>query len=374
MRALVVALCAAALAAPAQATYHIAHISEVWVPAPGAEYVEIEMLAPGETEVGGSRLSIFSCDGTSVAPLITSVANDVPNGGTGVRWSMGTQAFADATGVTPDFIYPVPGILAGCGMVCWGKPGTPSNPAQYVDCLAYGNYTGTVPATVGMPNPNAPDNATQSLGRVGTSTPANDAVDFALGTPSPTNNTLSATTTTVPGGSTTSTTGGAPTTTTTFPPGFGQRLAGTRLLLKANPKSAAKKSLVLLARDAAIVAGDPTTSGGSLRLFTTTGDRFDATYPLAAGKWKPIGKAGAIRGRRYVDPAGAIRSIVVKDGKLIKVKGRGAQLGYSLAANPDPVQVILAVGPARYCLAFPGGAFTAGKKYAAGSAPPGTCP
>src|SRR5205823_5768412 len=112
--------------------------------------------------------------------------------------------------------------------------------------------------------------------------------------------------------------------------------------------------------------------GGSVRVFTTAGDAFDDTYPLPASKWKSIAKG---KGFKYVDTTGPIRLVIVKKGKLVKVTGAGGQLLHTLAANPDPVHVLIAAGTDGYCAAFARGRFTAGRKYiAAGSAPPGSCP
>ncbi len=75
------------------------------------------------------------------------------------------------------------------------------------------------------------------------------------------------------------------------------------------------------------------------------------------------------------DPAGPIKSVVVKSGKVAKAIGKGSGLGHTLAANPDPVTVLLAVGTQRDCMSFAGGKFVAGKKYlATNDPPPAACP
>ena len=133
--------------------------------------------------------------------------------------------------------------------------------------------------------------------------------------------------------------------------------------------------LVLVAKDTAIQLSDPTHLGGMLQVFTQTGDRFDTRYPLAPSRWKRIGKPGAPKGYRFTDAAGPIRSVIVKQAKIAKVLGKGAGLGHTLAANPDPVTVLLAVGAQRDCMSFAGGKFVAGKKYlATNDPPPAACP
>jgi hypothetical protein len=375
-----VALLAVLVPVRGHAVFHFANIDEIMSGVGGdttAQYVEIRMLLGGQGSVAHSRLTAFSCDGSSHAVLL-EVPNNVCPANTDGRWTMGTASWATATGVTPDFTFPTSAAFGNaCGMICWGAPGSlspPENPPtwdagmadNYVDCVAYGGYTGTRQTGDAAASLLAAGNGTMSLQR--TADNANDSTDFALAARTPANNGVCATTTT------TSVTTSSTVTTTSFPPGTGQPVAGTKLLLKANPSKAAKKLLMLVAKDAAIVAGDPTQLGGSLRVFTATGDGFDETYPLV-GHWKAIGKASAVKGYRFTDPTGPIKSVVVKQGKVARAIGKGAGLGHTLAANPDPVTVLLAVGAERDCMSFGGGKFVAGKKYlATGDPPPAACP
>ena len=164
-------------------------------------------------------------------------------------------------------------------------------------------------------------------------------------------------------------------TTTSFPAGADHPVAGTKLLLKASSTKPAKKAIGLIAKDAAIAAGDPTQLGGTLRVSTAAGDAFDDSYSLAPSGWKPIGRPGAVKGYRFTDPAGPITSVIVKRGKVAKAMGKGARLGHTLAADPDPVTVVLTVGAQRDCMSFGGGKFIAGKKYlATHDPPPAACP
>src|ERR1051326_3983644 len=234
MRAAVLLLLA--LPTLAGATFHMAVIDEVDVGVngdPQAEYVEVRMLADDQTSVAHTVLAFFTCDGLIIASAISDMPNKITNSGAGIRWSMGTQRFADITGVTPDFIFPAITNNAGhsylpCGMVCWGAPGVvPPNPPtwshtnrdNFVDCVAYGGYSGTRQTSDAARTTLAPGDGTNSLQRM--SDTGNDLDDFALASPTFTNNSASAaTTTTIPGGATTTTIVGAgATTTTTLPPG-----------------------------------------------------------------------------------------------------------------------------------------------------------
>jgi len=368
---------------PGQAIYHFANIDEIISGMggdPTAQYVEIRMLFGGQGSVAHSRLTAFSCDGSTHTVLV-EVPDNVCPANTDGRWTMGTTSWATATGVTPDFIFPASSAFGNaCGMICWGALGSglvpPQNPPTWdagvpdnylPDCVAYGGYSGTLQTGDAAASPLAAGNGTMSLQRMDDTN--NDSTDFDLAAPTPASNGVCSTTTTT--AVTTSTT----VTTTSFPPGSGQPITGTKLLLKANPSKAAKKALMLLAKDPAIVAGDPTKLGGSLRVFTTAGEAFDTPYPLGASHWKPIGKPGAPKGYRFTDPAGPIKSVVVKPGKVAKAIGKGSGLGHTLAANPDPVTVLLAVGTQRDCMSFAGGKFVAGKKYlATNDPPPAACP
>src|SRR5438093_6907441 len=203
-------LVAAALAvlAPARAfaAYHIAHISEIMSGIsgnPSVQYVEIRMDAPFQNVVGNTRLTVFDCTGTTATVLLTipdpSMGGTVPNQGGGRHWIMGTSTLAAATtpSVTPDFVM-MQGIPTTCGMVCWGGPADPmtftskdpsmwsaSVPDNYIDCVAYGPYTGPQrTACTGFPLvSDNPGDGTFSLTRN-----TNTCYDFSLACPTPTNN------------------------------------------------------------------------------------------------------------------------------------------------------------------------------------------
>jgi uncharacterized delta-60 repeat protein len=160
----------------------------------------------------------------------------------------------------------------------------------------------------------------------------------------------------------------------------GQRLAGRKLRLKDGPRPG-RRAVTVVSRDPTLALGsgagsadDPTLHGASLRIVALGGDGFDDTYDLPAGRWRYLGKPS--RGRGYLlRRTGPIRSIVVKSGKLLRLRGAGPQLGHSLGAEPEAVSVVLTIGAQRYCLTFAGGTFRAGRRYVAQDAPaPAACP
>jgi hypothetical protein len=192
--------------APARALFHIAHVHEVMSGAggdPSVQYVEIRMAAGGQNVTGNTRLTAFNCDG-STATVLLLVPSNVASAMTDDRFIMATTSFAAEAGITPDFTWDpnVTGNMpTACGMVCWGAPGiappaptwNASDPNQYVDCVAYGPYTGTTKTSThdgtppsGTPTTLTPGDGTFSLTR--TAFGGNNATDFALACPTPENN------------------------------------------------------------------------------------------------------------------------------------------------------------------------------------------
>src|SRR5262249_36203429 len=148
--------------------------------------------------------------------------------------------------IDPDFKFNIPsghpGIFPSCGMICWGSPIAPgsvppssptwdrTDPNNYIDCVAYGAYTGPTPTGYTSANSSTPGGGTMSLTR--NADAPFDSTKFALATPSPQNNggmagaftgstcpPTTTTSTTTPTGPTTTTTSTTtptgPTTTTT---------------------------------------------------------------------------------------------------------------------------------------------------------------
>jgi len=171
-----------------------------------------------------------------------------------------------------------------------------------------------------------------------------------------------------------------PTPVTTPPHVRGQVLPGSRLVLKVKPDRPGKSALFVLAKTNLLDStADPTRTGGTLRIVTASGDRFDTTYDLPSARWRPIGGPGASRGYKYRDAnlaSGPIRMVVIRKGRMLKAIGERGRLRYSLGADPNPVQVLLATGDAMYCLSFGGATtFHADRLYRAESAPaPARCP
>ncbi len=200
---IVIALAVSLPASPASAIVHLAEVHEIMVGAdgdPDVQFIEINMRLGGQNITNGSHLASFDSSGSFSSLLITFSGN-VPNGGDGVRWIVGTSEFESASGITADFVIPAsPGLPAGAGMVCLFEAFRDfTDPVGSVDCLAYGGagFTGSNPnsspseaATTG------PGDGAKSLTRI---VPASlfgaapwargdQANDFALRCPTPENN------------------------------------------------------------------------------------------------------------------------------------------------------------------------------------------
>ncbi|MEE8347055.1 MAG: hypothetical protein V3S20_06890 [Dehalococcoidia bacterium] len=138
-------------APPSQAAFHISEIDEVMTSYGGdtnVQFVEIEMLLAGQNITTNSVLGAFDASGNYLSDVLV-VPGDVVSGANR-RWLMATTQFQTVSGLTPDFIMPA-SLPTGGGMVCWGAPGlTPpapgswdhTNPNNYIDCVAYGTYSG----------------------------------------------------------------------------------------------------------------------------------------------------------------------------------------------------------------------------------------
>jgi len=152
-------------------------------------------------------------------------------------------------------------------------------------------------------------------------------------------------------------------------------IAGEKLVL-------AKRGLLVLSRDHSIdlgggkgSAGDPVVHGGSVRVLSIDGDVFDTTYDLPSAGWRYLEKKGAVVGYVYRGK-GAVRHVLLRAGKLLRIAGGGSGLGHTLGGNPDPVRVVVTLGARRLCTAFEGTSkFKEGKRFiSSASDAPTRCP
>jgi len=139
-------------------------------------------------------------------------------------------------------------------------------------------------------------------------------------------------------------------------------LTGKKATLKFNA-DVSRRSLKVSSKDKLIGLGagpgssdDPRNVGASLRVMTSAGDVFSASYILPAARWSLLGKADKPKGYKYKDSArevSNVRKVTIKAGKSLKVDIRG-ESALSIFASPDPLNVALTLGSQRMCSAFGG--------------------
>ena len=210
------AVLAATVAPSAHGAFHLIKVSEVF-PGTSADvntaFIELRMFEAGQNLVAGHNVDYYTASGTLLGSY--TIAGNVANGENQRAILIGDTAAAGA----PDFVVDQlgealhPGTTTG-GAVCFPD-------AQPADCVTWGGFT----PQAGFPNPqtaNAPvipdgSSLTRStapgcpnLLEAGDDTD-NSATDFAVGSPSPTNNS-------VPGPSGCGSAGGPPNTTITKGP------------------------------------------------------------------------------------------------------------------------------------------------------------
>jgi len=124
-------------------------------------------------------------------------------------------------------------------------------------------------------------------------------------------------------------------------------------------------------------ARDPVQHGAVLRIRSAAAG-FDQRFALPRTGWAYLGDPNQNRGYRYVGRgrSDVVRSVVVRDGRIVKLSGRGPNAGPGLATDPAPVDVVLILGNTRYCMLFGGRTSLAARgRFIAVAAPaPGSCP
>jgi hypothetical protein len=95
--------------------------------------------------------------------------------------------------------------------------------------------------------------------------------------------------------------------------------------------------------------------------------------------WFLVGKEGQNLGYKYKDSLllhGPVKALAVKTGKQLKLTAKGSGLSHTLVANPNPVDVVVTMGSARYCQRYGGTVvFKTPTSFTAKLAPaPSACP
>jgi hypothetical protein len=136
-------------AAPAEATFHLMSIREVYpgsVANPSAEYVELQMWAPGQNFIEGHVLRTYTAAGVATKTIPAKEVKGDANQSTIVFG--GNEFEAGFPGIVPDAFLNGADLLdpAG-GAVCW----------ENLDCVAWGSFSGMTTSPAGTLAPAIPD-------------------------------------------------------------------------------------------------------------------------------------------------------------------------------------------------------------------------
>ncbi len=188
------------LTAPAQASFHLMKVREVATnPAgPNSSYIELQMYAPGQNLVNGHAVTFYTATGTLLASF--ALTSNVANSDTQRTILIGDTATAGTPDFTYDQLSDAIQTYGPGGAACWDT----------VDCVSWGNFSGAgaLPSPVGTPAPAITDGSAlvrsiaPGCATLLESTDDTDtsSADFALGPPSPRNNTVTPTETACTGG------------------------------------------------------------------------------------------------------------------------------------------------------------------------------
>lgn len=153
--AVAVLVAAFVFASPAQASFHEIRITEIFPgtsQVPEAQFVELQMYSPNQTQTTGQKVIIYDESGIELAAF--TFPRDMPNGATQTHILVATPEAEDLFGVTSDLGMSDEIIPEG-GKVCWGTDGF------LVDCASWGGYMGGDAPNGGQAGP--PFNPSQGL-------------------------------------------------------------------------------------------------------------------------------------------------------------------------------------------------------------------
>jgi len=154
-----------------------------------AQFVELRLTAAGQTFLtngGGTALVFDDATASEGGRRVFTFTRNIANAAVGARILVGTAHLETVSGIAPDFVLP-PGMLPPrAGRVCYfvNPPQPDGQSAGFLDCLAYGTFTGEN-GSFGTPVRLTPDN--RALQRVDLS--GSNVADWdAVLSPTPENN------------------------------------------------------------------------------------------------------------------------------------------------------------------------------------------
>jgi len=122
------------IAAPAQATFHLIKVREVYPGANDDSYVELQMFAGGQNFLSGHAMKLYNASGTLIHT--STFSSTVPNAANQQTVLIGDTKVQQSFGVAPDLVDEGLAVPAAGGAACWNAGGIPA------DCVAWGNFSG----------------------------------------------------------------------------------------------------------------------------------------------------------------------------------------------------------------------------------------
>jgi hypothetical protein len=122
------------IAAPAQATFHLIKVREVYPGGNDDSYVELQMFAGGQNFLSGHAMKLYNASGTLIHT--STFSSTVPNAANQQTVLIGDTKVQQAFGVPPDLVDEGFAVPAAGGAACWNAGGIPA------DCVAWGNFNG----------------------------------------------------------------------------------------------------------------------------------------------------------------------------------------------------------------------------------------
>jgi hypothetical protein len=134
--------------AAASATFHEMSIREVYpgsLAQPESEYVELQMWAAGQNHVEGHVLKTYNASGGVTST--NTFASDVPGSANQSTILLATSGAETEFGVSADTALSAGKLDPVGGAVCW----------ENLDCVSWGNFSGSLPSPTGTPAAAIPD-------------------------------------------------------------------------------------------------------------------------------------------------------------------------------------------------------------------------
>lgn len=127
---------------PAQATFHLMKVREVYAGSlidPNADFLELQMYSAGQNQVINHKFQVYDASGGYQECVIPSSVTNPENQATIL---FATTQAQSALGTTADFT--MPAIISGSGgAACW----------ENIDCVSWGSFSGATTSPAGTPEP-----------------------------------------------------------------------------------------------------------------------------------------------------------------------------------------------------------------------------